>query len=249
VSSISIHPLAGIPVIHPGDDLAALVGDAIARSTGLKDGDIVVVCQKAVSKAEGRIVRLDEVEPGEKARAYARKYEKDPAMIEVALREANEVLRMNDGHLITATAKGFVAANSGIDRSNQASANEATLLPADSDASAAALRQRLRERFGVDVAVVVTDTFGRPWRLGQLDFAIGAAGMVVLDDHVGRPDWTGRTLEHTIIAVADQVAVAAGMVMTKTGGIPAAVVRGFPYERGDGDAGQLVRPRAQDLFR
>ena len=249
MSAVSIFPLADIPSIRPGDDLAALVGDAIARVTGLRDGDIVVVCQKIVSKAEGRIVDLENVVPGDKARAFAKKYEKDAAMVELALAEATEVLRMNDGHLITATAKGFIAANSGIDRSNQASGTEVTLLPADSDASAAALRDRLRQRFGADVAVVVTDTFGRPWRLGQLDFAIGAAGMKVLDDYIGRPDWTGRVLEHTVIAVADQVAAAAGMVMSKADGIPAALVRGFRYERGDENAGNLVRPRAQDLFR
>jgi len=249
VSAVSIFPLTGIPAIGPGDDLARLVGDAIMRSVQLRAGDIVVVCQKVVSKAEGRIVRLEDVVPGEKARGFAKKYEKDPAMIELALQEAREVLRMNDGHLITATAKGFIAANSGIDRSNQATGSEATLLPVDSDASAARLRQQLGERFGVEVAVVVTDTFGRPWRLGQLDFAIGAAGMKVLDDYIGRPDWTGRTLEHTVIAVADQVAAAAGMVMSKAGGIPAALVRGFSWESGNENAGNLVRPRAQDLFR
>lgn len=249
MKALSIIPLAGLPAIAPGDDLAQLIGDAIVAATGLRDRDIVVVCQKVVSKAEGRIVRMNEVEPGEKARAFAKKYEKDAAMVELALREATEVLRMNDGHLITATAKGFVAANSGIDRSNQASSNEATLLPLDSDASAGRLRARLFERFGADIAVVITDTFGRPWRLGQIDFAIGAAGMKVLDDHVGRTDWSGRVLEHTVIAVADQVAAAAGMVMAKAGGIPAVLLRGFEYTPGDENAGHLVRPRAQDLFR
>lgn len=246
---VTIFPLTGIPAVQPGDDLARLVGDAIFATIGLKDRDIVVVCQKVVSKAEGRIVHLEDVVPGDKARAFARKYEKDPAVVELALQEATEVLRMNDGHLITATAKGFISANSGIDRSNQATGTEATLLPLDSDASAAALRNHLFERFGADVAVVITDTFGRPWRLGQIDFAIGAAGLKVLDDHIGRLDWSGRVLEHTVIAVADQVAAAAGMVMSKAGGIPAAIVRGFAYETASGNAGQLVRPRAQDLFR
>lgn len=246
---VTIFPLEGIPAVAPGDDLALLVGDAIAVASGLRDHDIVVVCQKVVSKAEGRIVRLDSVEPGEKARAFAKKYEKDAALVELVLRESTEVLRMNDGHLITATAKGFVAANAGIDRSNQASGDEVTLLPLDADASAAALKARLFERFGADVAVVITDTFGRPWRLGQIDFAIGAAGMKVLDDHVGRIDWTGRVLEHTVIALADQVAAAAGMVMEKDRGIPAVLVRGFDYENGDENAGNLVRPKAQDLFR
>lgn len=170
-------------------------------------------------------------------------------MVELALREATDVLRMNDGHLITSTAKGFIAANSGIDRSNQAAPDEVTLLPVDSDASAARLRQALVERFGVEAAVIVTDTFGRPWRLGQLDFAIGAAGMKVLDDHIGRRDWSGRVLEHTVIAVADQVAAAAGMMMAKAEGLPAVIVRGYEYEAGPEDAGRLVRPKAQDLFR
>jgi len=249
LKTISIFPLSGIPPIKPGDDLAHHIGDAIFASTGLRDRDIVVVCQKVVSKSEGRIVHLGDVEPGSKAAAFAKKYEKNPAMVELALREATEVLRMNDGHLITATAKGIVSANSGIDRSNQAAGDEVTLLPRDADASAAALRDRLFERFGANVAVVITDTFGRPWRLGQIDFAIGSAGMKVLDDHIGRGDWSGRVLEHTIIAVADQVAAAAGMVMAKAGGIPAAIVRGFDYQSGDDDAGDLVRPRKQDLFR
>jgi coenzyme F420-0:L-glutamate ligase / coenzyme F420-1:gamma-L-glutamate ligase len=246
---VTILPLSGIPAIEPGADLAALIGDAVEASAGLQDRDVVVVCQKVVSKAEGRVVRLDDVIPRDKAASFARKYEKEPALVELAMQEATEILRMVDGHLITATAKGFVAANSGVDRSNQSSHSEATLLPLDSDASAERIRRRLFERFGADVAVVITDTFGRPWRLGQIDFAIGAAGMKVLDDHAGRIDWTGRTLEHTVIAVADQVAAAAGMVMTKDRGIPAVLVRGFHYEPGEENAGHLVRPRAQDLFR
>lgn len=249
MKSLTLHPLSGIPSVKPGDDLAALVGDAIVAGPGIRDRDIVVVCQKVVSKAEGRVVRLDEVEPGEKARAFAKKYEKDPAMVELALREATEVLRMNDGHLITATAKGFIAANSGIDRSNQAGDATVTLLPLDSDASARGIRDALGKRFGVNVAVIVTDTFGRPWRLGQIDFAIGAAGIRVLDDHVGRADWSGRKLEHTVLATADQVAAAAGMLMAKDGGVPAVILRGFDYEAAEDEAGQMVRPRAQDLFR
>lgn len=247
---VTILPLTGIPAVAPGDDLARVIGDAIhACCSYLEEHDIVVVCQKVVSKAEGRIVRLGDVEPQEKALAFAKKYEKDARLVELALQQSTEVLRMNDGHLITATAKGFVAANSGIDRSNQATPDEVTLLPEDSDASAAAIRERLRERFGAEIAVVITDTFGRPWRLGQIDFAIGAAGMKVLDDHAGRIDWTGRVLEHTAIALADQVAAAAGMVMCKDRGIPAVVVRGFDYEPGEQNAGDLVRPKVQDLFR
>lgn len=246
---VSITPLVGIPAIAPGDDLARHIGDALVAGTGLRDHDIVVVCQKVVSKAEGRIVLMSEVVPGEKAVAFAKKYEKNPALVELSLQEATEVLRMNDGHLITATGKGFVAANSGIDRSNQTNPDEVTLLPLDADASAAELRSRLFARFGADVAVVITDTFGRPWRLGQIDFAIGCAGLQVLDDHAGRTDWTGRQLEHTMIAVADQVAAAGGMLMTKHLGIPAVLIRGFAYVADEQDAGDLIRPRAQDLFR
>ena len=250
MNPVSILPLGGIPAVRPGDDLAALLIEAIDRSGhGLRGRDVVVVCQKVVSKAEGRVVRLAEVEPGAKALAFAKKYEKDAAMVELVMRESTDILRMNDGHLITATGKGFVAANSGIDRSNQSAQGEVTLLPEDADRSAAALRARLVERYGVEVAVLVTDTFGRPWRLGQIDFTIGAAGMKVIDDHLGRTDWTGRELQHTVIAVADQAAAAAGMVMAKGGGIPAVLVRGLDYEPGDEDAACLVRPKAQDLFR
>ncbi|HYC54425.1 MAG TPA: coenzyme F420-0:L-glutamate ligase [Candidatus Binatia bacterium] len=250
MSSIVLLPIAGLPSVHPGQDLGRLLGDAIeAARYGLKEGDVLVVCQKIVSKAEGRVVKLAQVEPSQKALEFARTYEKDPAMVELALREATEVLRMGNGHLITATGKGFVSANSGIDRSNQAHDGEVTLLPLDADRSADELRTRLLERFGVSIAVVVTDTFGRPWRLGQIDFAIGASGLAVLDDHLGRTDWSGRGLEHTLIAVADQLAAAAGLVMGKAAGIPAVLIRGYPYQAGDGSAGDLVRPRGEDLFR
>ncbi|HYB97704.1 MAG TPA: coenzyme F420-0:L-glutamate ligase [Candidatus Limnocylindrales bacterium] len=250
MSSVVLLPIGGLPSVHPGQDLGGLLGDAIeAARYGLKDGDVVVVCQKVVSKAEGRVVKLTDVEPSARAREFAAAYEKDPALVELALREATEVLRMGNGHLITATAKGFISANSGIDRSNQAHEGEVTLLPVDADRSAEQLRTRLLERFGVGVAVIITDTFGRPWRLGQIDFAIGAAGLRVLDDHLGRRDWSGRGLEHTVIAVADQLAAAAGLVMGKAAGIPAVLIRGYRYEAGDGTAGDLVRPPGEDLFR
>ncbi len=248
--ALQLFALTGLPAIEPGADLAALLGDAIeAAALGLQAGDVVVVCQKVVSKAEGRIVRLEDVEPSQRARDFASSFDKDAAMIELALREATEVLRMSDGHLITATGKGFISANSGIDRSNQSLPGHVTLLPLDADRSAAALRDALGARFGAAPAVIVTDTFGRPWRLGQIDFAIGAAGLRVLDDHMGRGDWSGRTLEHTVIAVADQLAAAAGLLMGKAGGIPAVLLRGYDYTTGDETAGDLVRPREQDLFR
>lgn len=250
---IRIVPLTGIPRVYPGDDLAALVCAAVEHlGLELRHDDVLVVCQKIVSKAEGRIVRLSEVVPGERALGFAREHAKDPAIVELALREAREVLRMTRGHLITATGPGFICANSGLDRSNQNDADEATLLPLDADRSAARLRAAIGERLGALPAVIISDTFGRPWRLGQLDVAIGAAGLAVLDDHAGRADWSGRTLEHTMIAVADQLSAAAGLAAAKHAGVPACLVRGYAVrEPGVGAecAADLVRPAADDLFR
>jgi coenzyme F420-0:L-glutamate ligase/coenzyme F420-1:gamma-L-glutamate ligase len=195
---------------------------------------------------------MSEVVAGERAAAFAREFDKDPAVVEIALREAREVLRMTRGHLITATGPGFICANSGLDRSNQNDPDEATLLPLDADRSAAELRRALGARLGVEPAVIVSDTFGRPWRLGQLDFAIGAAGLAVLDDYAGRQDRSGRKLEHTLIAVADQLAAASGLAASKADGIPACIVRGYPVREPIGGAeraADLVRPPADDLFR
>lgn len=248
--SISLHPVLGVGQVRAGDDLASILAAALrTRGPDPRDGDVVVVCQKVVSKAEGRIVDLASVVPGERACEFAERYDKDPALVELALREAREVLRMGAGHLITATGPGFVCANSGIDRSNQERGGDVTLLPVDADASALRLREALGREFGVNVAVIVSDTFGRPWRLGQIDFAIGAAGIEVLDDHLGRRDWSGRVLEHTVIATADQIAAAAGLVMGKSEGVPAVVLRGYPYRPGSSGAALLVRPREEDLFR
>lgn len=248
--SISLHPVLGVGRVHAGDDLASILAAALrANGPALGDGDILVVCQKVVSKAEGRIVDLATVEPGARAREFAERHDKDPALVELVLRESREVLRMNDGHLITSTGPGFICANAGIDRSNQERGGEVTLLPLDADASARVLRDALSRTFGVEIAVVVSDTFGRPWRLGQIDFAIGAAGIEVLDDHVGRRDWSGRVLEHTAMATADQLAAAAGLVMGKADGVPAVILRGFAYRRGASGAAALVRPPDEDLFR
>ena len=250
---IRIIPLAGLPAIRPRDDLARWIGDAIdAAGCGLLTDDVVVVCQKVVSKAEGRIVSLSEIRPSDKARAFADEYEKDAALIELAMAEATEILRMENGHLITAIGAGWICANSGIDRSNQNAEGEVTLLPLDADHSAAELRTRLIERFGGKPAVVISDTFGRPWRLGQLDVAIGAAGFAVVDDHTGRRDWTGRVLEHTAIAVADQIAAAAGLAVAKDEGRPVVIVRGYRAPAplaGSERAADIIRPRRDDLFR
>ena len=243
-------PLEGLPEVVPGDDLAALLITALeAGRVRANDHDVLVVCQKVVSKAEGRVVRLADVEPSAEARDFADRYEKDPRLVGLALQQANEVLRMRDGHLITATGPGWVAANSAIDRSNQADEDEVTLLPEDADRSAARLREALSAHFGRELAVVVADTFGRPWRLGQLDLAIGAAGLEVISDLSGTLDRNGRVLEHTVVAVADQLAAAAGMVMGKSDGVPAVLVRGFRYQSGQGRARDLIRPPDEDLFR
>ncbi len=247
---VELFALEGIGRVQPGDELGVLIARALQDiGAELLDGDIVVVCQKVVSKAEGRIVRLAEVEVTARAREFAATWDKDARLVELALREATEVRRMGDGHLITATGPGFVAANSGIDRSNQNAEGEVTLLPVDSDASAERLRRDLTERFGVDLGVLVTDTFGRPWRLGQVDFAIGAAGLKVLDDHSGRVDWSGRELEHTMTATADQLAAAAGLLMAKAGGVPVVIIRGFDWIAAEDTAASLVRPSEHDLFR
>lgn len=248
--SLSIHPLLGIGPVRPGDDLGALLAAALEPlAPKVATSDVLVVCQKIVSKAEGRVVDLATITPSPRALEFAAGQDKDAALVELALAEATEVLRMGGGHLITATGPGFICANAGIDRSNQNRDGEVTLLPIDADASARRLRAALAERLGVEPAIVVSDTFGRPWRLGQLDFAIGAAGLEVLDDHLGRPDWRGRKLEHTLIAVADQLAAAAGLVMGKADGVPAALIRGYAYRPGKAGAADLVRPRAEDLFR
>ena len=252
--TISLIPVTGLPMVEPGQDLAQLLGDAIAALEHTPgDGDVLVVCQKVVSKAEGRIVKLADVEPRAEAVSFAEEYEKDAAVVELAMAEAREILRRENGHLITSTGPGFICANSGLDRSNQNRDGEVTLLPLDSDASAATLRARICERFGARIAVIISDTFGRPWRLGQLDVAIGSAGITVLDDHGGRDDFAGRPLEHTQIALADQLAAAAGLLAGKADGVPAVLVTGLGLHEPAGDdyasAAALVRPPEDDLFR
>jgi coenzyme F420-0:L-glutamate ligase/coenzyme F420-1:gamma-L-glutamate ligase len=241
-------------MVEPGQDLAALIADALrAIGLGLVPGDVVVVSQKIVSKSEGRLARLSEIRPSERARRFAEAFDKDAALVELALSEASEVLRMERGHLITSTGPGWICANSGIDQSNQNGPDQVSLLPVDPDASAARLRSGLAALFGGEgPAVVISDTFGRPWRLGQIEFAIGAAGFEVLEDHAGRTDLGGRQLEHTQIALADELAAAAGLVSKKADGTPVVLIRGCDrleaptrYAR----AADLIRPRDEDLFR
>ena len=251
---ISVIALDGIPEVEEGADLAALLGDAIEATEGvlpLRDDDVLVVTQKIVSKAEGAIVDLTAVEPRPEAVAFAERYGRDARQVEVVLREARRVVRMDRGVVITETHHGFVCANGGIDASNvgPASGSIVTLLPVDPDASAAAIRAAVRDRFGVDVPVVVSDSFGRPWRWGIVDVALGVSGLHPLEDLRGVPDHDGRVMASTVRAVADELASAAELALGKTAGRPAALVRGATFVRGEGSIGELLMRPEQDLFR
>src|SRR5204862_3760139 len=238
-SRVEAIALEGIPEARPGDDRAAAIGDAIERTAGvrpLRADDVVVVTQKVVSKAENAIIDLTTIEPRPEAVAFAERWDRDPRQIEVVLREARRVVRMERGVLITETRHGFVCANGGVDASNvgQESGAVVTLLPEDPDASAARIRDLLRERFANDVPVIVSDSFGRPWRVGIVDVAIGVSGMRPLDDLRGTPDHDGRVMRSTVRAVADELASAAELALGKTAGRPAARVRGAIFTRGEG---------------
>jgi coenzyme F420-0:L-glutamate ligase/coenzyme F420-1:gamma-L-glutamate ligase len=230
VSGVHVLPLLGIPELRPGDDLAAHLGDAVERTGGLEDGDVVVVAQKAVSKAEGRVEQVDD-------------------HLQVILREARVIRRRRDGLIIAETEHGFVCASAGVDRSNTPGDGWVVLLPRDPDASAAGLRERLAERFARAPAVIVSDSFGRAWRQGTTDVALGVAGMRPLLDLRGTRDGRGYELQTTMIAVADELAGAAELVMGKARGVPAALIRGYRVPRGDGNARELVMPPERDLFR
>lgn len=245
---IQLIPLEGIPAIRPGDDLVALLA-AAARRSAVEGGDLLVVCQKAVSKAEGRVVDLARVHASAVAEQIGREIEKDPCVVEVILGETRRIVRMDQKHLIVETRQGFVCANAGVDESNSLDASTVILLPADPDASAQRLYAGLRDRESLDLPVLITDTFGRPWREGLVEVAIGIAGFLPLLDFRGKRDLTGRELHHTVVAVADELAAAAGLLMDKDRGIPAVLVRGYPYQRGEGRSAELLRERSKDLFR
>ena len=248
--TISLIAIEGIPMVKPGDDLAALIADRLdATGLRLEAGDILVVCQKVVSKAEGRVVNLKDFEPSGFARNYARRWEKDPRAIEIVLRQTNRIVRNDRGVLIVETGPGWVCANAGVDESNSLEDDRAILLPEDPDASARRLRDQLRRRLGVTVAVLITDTFGRPWRDGLTEVCLGIAGMNPMLDLRGTTDLGGRELHHTVVAIADEIASAAGLLMEKAGAIPAVVVRGYEYEPFEGSARVLIRPAEADLFR
>jgi len=234
--------VAGLPEIREGDDLAALVAAAIE----LEDGDVVVLAQKVVSKSEGRVVSLADVEPSQRAREIAG--DEDPRRIEVILREAARVVRVRPPLVIAETSHGFICASAGVDSSNAPERGMVVLLPEDPDASAQRIRQRLRRLSSREVAVLITDSFGRPWRQGTTDVAIGAAGLQILLDLRGRLDRAGYELHYTMIAIADEIAGAAELAMGKTEGVPAVVVRGLDVA-GEGSARELVIPEERDLFR
>ena len=251
---IGVVALAGIPEIRVGDDLPTILVRALAAEPGihpLLDDDVLVVTQKIVSKAEGAVVDLTTIEPRPEAVAFAEAFDRDARQVEVVLREARRVVRMTNGVLITETEHGFVCANGGVDASNVGpdSGSVVTLLPRDPDASAAAIRTAVRQRFGVDVPVVVSDSFGRPWRWGIVDVAIGVSGLHPLDDLRGRPDADGRVMRSTVRAVADELASAAELVLGKASGRPVALVRGADIRRGEGSIRELIMPAANDLFR
>lgn len=249
---IRLIPLDGIPEVHPGDDLAQLIAAAAAGGDiGLANNDVLVVTQKVVSKAEGRVVELASVQPRPEAVEWAERWDKDPRQVELVLRESAEIVRMAEGGLIISrTRHGLVCANAGVDVSNVGGGEAATLLPEDPDGSASRLRERLGEQAGARPAVIISDTFGRPWRLGIVNVAIGVAGMEALLDLRGTPDVQGREMRSTLIAVADELASAADLAGGKVDQRPVVVVRGYAYAGADPGPGAaaLVMPREQDLF-
>jgi coenzyme F420-0:L-glutamate ligase/coenzyme F420-1:gamma-L-glutamate ligase len=246
---IELIPIAGLPEIREGDDLARLIAEA-ARATAIRfrDKDIVVVAQKVVSKAEGRLARLSTIEPSVQASQLAAKQGRDPRLVEIILRESRRIVREHPV-LIVETHHGFVCANAGVDHSNVPGEDVVTLLPADPDRSARLLAEGLRKLSKRNVAVVISDTFGRPWRLGLTNVAVGAAGVPVLLDLRGTRDRNAKLLQATILAVADELAAAGGLVMGKRESIPAVIIRGYRYRPAQEPATRIIRPASEDLFR
>ena len=250
MASLTLTAIEGIPMIMPGDNLAELIVNAAERmDLRFERGDILVVCQKIVSKAEGRLADLAEIEPSPLAVSFATRWDKDPRAVELVLRQTSRIVRMDNGVLIVETGPGWVCANAGIDESNSLEDNRAILLPEDADASATRIRAAIRELRSVELAVLITDTFGRPWRDGLTEVCIGVAGMDPMLDLRGSRDLGGRELHHTVIAAADELAAAAGLLMPKAGATPAVLIRGYKYRPGAGSARALIRPAASDLFR
>ncbi|MEO6196763.1 MAG: coenzyme F420-0:L-glutamate ligase [Dehalococcoidia bacterium] len=247
--SITVIPLIGIPEVKAGDDVGRLIVEAARGETGITAGDVLVVTQKIVSKAECRVVPLADVTPSAEAEELAVATEKDPRLVELILRESRGIVRQRGPVLITETLHGFVCANAGIDSSNVGPEGTACLLPENPDRSAWEIRETISSETGADVAVIISDTFGRPWREGHTNVAIGVAGMLPFVDYVGQTDSFGYELRVSTLCVADELAAAAELVQNKLDGVPVAIVRGFDYPRGEGSARDIVRPRENDLFR
>lgn len=247
---ISIIPVKGIPDIGKGDGLGKIIVDRLEKQgEEFQNGDIAVVSQKIVSKAEGMTLPLSKITPSSFAKRIAQDNDKDPRQVEIVLRESRKIIRMRGGHLITETKHGFICANAGVDQSNVGSQDSVTVLPRDSDASADQIRKSIQQNTGKDVPVVITDTFGRAWRMGQVNFAIGISGMKPIHDYRGTRDMYRRKLQVTEIAVADELACAAELVMNKADRVPVAIVRGYKAPKGHGRIKDLIRPEEFDLFR
>jgi coenzyme F420-0:L-glutamate ligase/coenzyme F420-1:gamma-L-glutamate ligase len=246
---IELLPVAGLPEIRKGDDLARVIVDSARQSQLVfQNGDILVIAQKIISKAEGRLVRLSTLKPSSRALPLAAKLKKDPRFVEVILRESRRIVR-SDPVLIVETHHGFVCANAGVDHSNIPGRDVVTLLPRDPDRSARRLAAALRKHTRKRLAVIISDTFGRPWRLGLTNVAVGAAGVPALVDLRGTQDLYGKPLTATILAVADELAAAAGLLMSKSAGIPAVLIRGYRYRAVLDPAARIIRPAREDLFR
>ena len=249
-SNIQLIAIRNLPEIEPGDDLARLIATA-AQETGINliNGDVLVIAQKIVSKSENRLVNLNTVTPSAQALEIAKRQGRDPRLVEVILSESVRLVRQ-DGHvLITETKHGFVCANAGVDKSNVRGKDGVSLLPVNPDQSAQRLAARFFELLGVNLAIIITDTFGRAWREGLTNAAIGVAGLNPLQDYRGEVDDHGKEMSATVLAVADEIAAASGLLMRKTARIPVVLVRGCHYERGEGSAAALIRSKERDLFR
>ncbi len=249
-SEVRIIGLDGIGELRPGDDLVPVILNSLAVSgVSLEPGDIAVVTHKVVSKAEGRLLDLKDIEPSSFARQWAASYDKDPAQIEVVLHEAKRIARMDRGLIIAETHHGFVCANAGVDASNVAGQDCVCLLPLDPDASARRIQEGLKRETGLDIPVIITDSFGRAWRNGVVNIAIGVAGLEPIVDYRGQDDPYGYEMSATLMAVADELAGASELVMGKVDQRPVAIVRGYAYQPGGGSGQQLVMPPERDLFR
>ena len=253
--TLSLIPITDIPEIQVGDDLVKLVSEAAAaQGITIEGGDILVIAQKIVSKAEGRIVDLEEVDPSGFAKTLSKEVSKDPRLIEVILAETTKIIKMDQrkpekGRLIVETRGGVISANAGVDASNVTGGDTVTLLPIDSDESARSLAKGFNDLHSTEVAVIITDTVGRPWRDGLVDIAIGCAGIKALKDYRGETDSKGFELNATVMAIADEIAGAAGLLMEKAEAVPVVIVRGYDFEKADTGAKELIRDPEDDLFR